>query len=121
VIPKQDRTPVRQAREIERKYNLNNDFTEIEKMATNAQRTAEVANSKATSAVATAGEAASKANAVGEQFNSLSERVSQNTESISFLDNRVKTLEESGTGGGEPGVGLSVVNGLLCITYKEGE
>jgi len=52
VIPKQDRQGVRQAKEIEQKYDLNQDFSAIEKMASNAQRSAEYANIKAQDATA---------------------------------------------------------------------
>ena len=57
MIPKQDRQGVRQAREIEQKYDLNKDFSEIQQMAANAQRAAEHARNISVSAEKTAREA----------------------------------------------------------------
>lgn len=47
MIPKQDRQGVRKATDIEQKYNLNTDFSKIEKLASDAQRAASAAISKA--------------------------------------------------------------------------
>lgn len=90
MIPKQDRTPVRKATDIEQKYNLDQNIDEVMKVATNAQRAA-------TNAVSVANNAAS----VAASANATAE---QNRDGISGLNERVGTLEE--TGGG---VDLSVV------------
>ena len=79
-MSKQDRTPVRTASNLERKYKFGQDLTEISKIANNANRAATNAQSIASNAAATAAEAKETAD-------------------------RIAT-------------GLSVVNGLLCITYE---
>ena len=57
MIPKQDRQGVRQARDIEQKYDMNKDFSEIQQMAANAQRSAENARNISVVAERTAREA----------------------------------------------------------------
>ena len=83
---KQDRQGVRKASDIEQKYKLNNDFSAIEKLATEAQRTAALANARANNAAADA--------------NKATQSVANMSESVSDLGERVDTLEETGGGGG---------------------
>ena len=79
-MSKQDRTHVRTASDLERKYKFGQDLTEISKIANNANRAATNAQSVANNAASTAADAKATA-----------ERIA---------------------------TGLSVVNGLLCITYE---
>ena len=85
-MSKQDRQGVRTPADIERKYDLGRDFSEIEKQLSNAQRTAASAKSTADNAASMAGEAAQAVESMGSQVTDLSERVD--------------TLEQSGVGGG---------------------
>lgn len=93
MIPKQDRQGVRKATDIEQKYDLGKDVSEIEKIAIEAQKTAATANAKANNAVSAASEATQKVDNMGETVNG-------NTEAIALLTERVDAFEESGSGGG---------------------
>jgi hypothetical protein len=75
VIPKQDRSPIRQAREIEQKYNLNTDLTAIKKIAAGAQRIAEKANSTIADVVGTANEAKEIAVGMSAQIEDILKRL----------------------------------------------
>lgn len=90
MIPKHDRQGVRQAKEIEQKYDLNTDFSAIEKLANDANRAATSANTKASGAVSLASTA--------------SQQAMQNTEGIFALGVRVTALEQNS------GVGEGVMN-----------
>ena len=101
MIPKQDRQGVRKAADIEQKYDLNKDFSEIEKIASNALNTANAAIRQASSALNVADEAKETADGAAEQLSSVSASVSVNTENISALDKRVETLEKVEPSGGD--------------------
>lgn len=107
MIPKQDRQSVRRAVDIEQKYDLNKDFSEIERVANEAKSTATAANTKANYAKELADENAESIETLSESHAALSETVgenteaiSENTEDISDLTERVTDLEENP---GEPG------------------
>lgn len=103
MIPKQDKQGVRKAADIEQKYKLNQDFSEIEKVAANAQRAASTALSAANNAASVATSAKATADGTAEQLSSVSESVNTNAENISSLDKRVETLEKVEPGSGESG------------------
>ena len=88
---KQDRQGVRQAAELERKYNLGSD-SQAMSIATDAKRTAERAESTASNSAA----------------------------NVASLNDRVSALESGGSPGESVDLGLSVVNGMLCVTYENG-
>ena len=98
-MSKQDRQGVRTPADIERKYDLGQDYSKAIKIANDAQRAATNAQDIAANANNTASE----------------------------LSVRVEALENSGGGGGgdSPGttvdLGLSIVDGKLCVTYTQGE
>ena len=79
MIPKQDRQGVRQAREIEKKYNLNTDFSEIEKLANDANRAATSANTKANGAMSLVSSVSQSVNALADEINALKNGVMQST------------------------------------------
>lgn len=89
MIPKQDRQGVRTARDIEQKYNLNTDFSAIEKQVANANRTAQNAQSAADNA-------ATMAEELSDDVGELAQSVGIHSENIMNLDERVTELEESG-------------------------
>ena len=72
---KQDRQGVRKASDIERKYNLDRDYTEIINVANNAQRVATTAAARATSAQNTANEVAADFSAILERVLALESAV----------------------------------------------
>lgn len=80
-MSKQDRQGVRTPADIERKYDLGQDFSQIEKLAANAQRSAEMAYK-------TAAEANAAANKV--------------TTDIEDIITRLEALEAGGSGGNSP-------------------
>lgn len=88
---KWDRTSVRKAEELERKYNLASE-SQVMNVAADAMRKAEQAEAAADSSVA----------------------------NIVSLDRRVSALENGGSPGGSIDLGLSVVNGMICVTYESG-
>lgn len=75
MIPKQDRQGVRHARDIEQKYDLNTDFTAIKKIAADAQRIAEKANSTIADVVGTANEAKEIAVGMSAQIEDILKRL----------------------------------------------
>ena len=81
MIPKQDRSPVRTPAHIEQKYNLNTDFSAIEKMASAANRNAE--------------QARSVANDAAKQIKTVSEQQASLSKDIALLDKRIEELENS--------------------------
>ena len=106
-MSKQDRTRVRTASDLERKYKFGQDLTEVVKAANNASRMATSAQSIASNAVGLAAEAKETADGVDAKATNAEE-------TATALESRVSALEQdSGSD-----VGLSVVNGLLCITYE---
>ena len=76
MIPKQDRQGVRQAKEIEQKYDLDKDYNELVKLAADAQRAATNAQNVAANAHNTAKESES---------------------TVSTMDGRVSALEKAST------------------------
>lgn len=102
-MSKQDRQGVRTAAQLEQKYDFNQDVATVIEIAENASRTADAASRRADAAVSAATTAKNMAE--------------NNAEDITALGERVDTLEESGGGG--INLGLSVVDGVLCVTYKE--
>ena len=93
-MSKQDRTPVRTAPDLERKYKFGQDLSEVISIANNANRAATNAQSVANNAASAAAEATATANGID-----------------------AKATEALSTAKGVAN-GLSVVNGLLCITYE---
>ena len=133
MIPKQDRQGVRQAKDIEQKYDLNKDFSAIEKLAANANKTAQSAQSAANNAATLAEEVNTSLEAFAKsttaQFESVNSDISELSESISTdihnLDERMTDLENSdfdGEDGFSPTVELSKSGGVttLTITDKNG-
>lgn len=106
-MSKQDRQGVRTASDLERKYKFGQDLTEISKIANNANRAATNAQSIASNAAATAADA--KATADG-----VDAKATNAEETATALESRVSALEQNS--GSD--VGLSIVDGLLCITYE---
>lgn len=94
---KQDRQGVRQAADLERKYDLG-------------------AESKALSIATDAKAAAERAIA---SVGSLNAGIKKNAEDITALDESVQELSKKIDGG--TSAFLSVVDGKLCITYEEEE
>lgn len=87
MIPKQDRQGVRQAKEIEQKYDLGEkDYSAVIQIANNAQKTAEIAKSAVAGAVQTANKASSDVAAVQKS-------VSENAEDIKALQEEIKDIE----------------------------
>ena len=99
-MSKQDRQGVRTPADIERKYDLGHDFSEIEKQLTNVQRTAASAKSTADNAASVAGSAAQEVESVSGQVDSLSARV--------------ETLEQSGAAFTTDET-LTLANGVLSV------
>lgn len=93
-MKKQDRIWPRTATQLERKYNFGQDITEVVRVANSAKQMADNAETAANNAISAAADA--KATAEG-------------------FEGRISALEQESGGG----FGLSVVNGLLCITYEE--
>jgi 3-keto-L-gulonate-6-phosphate decarboxylase len=91
--PKQDRQGVRTASDLERKYKLGQDYDDIKVIASGAQNTAAHAANTANSATAVAMSAKATA------------------------DKALEVASNASTSD----VGLSVVDGLLCVTYIEKE
>lgn len=106
-MSKQDRQGVRSAPQLERKYKFGQDLTEITKVANNANRAATSAQSIASNAASAAAEAKTTAEGVDA-------KATHAEETATALESRVSALEQNS--GSD--VGLSVVNGLLCITYE---
>lgn len=132
MIPKQDRQGVRKAMDIEQKYDLNTDFSEIEKIATDAKATASAANTRAKEARMAVDELADSTeaqfNEVNANITELGQSVEIHSENIINLDERLDTLENSGVGGGGGADGFSPIVELsktgdvttLKITDKNG-
>ena len=103
MIPKQDRQGVRKAMDIEQKYDLNTDFSEIEKLAADAQRLASDARSKAQNAQSSVAELAESTETqfaeVNADISEIGESVAIHSENITNLDERLDTLEKSDLGG----------------------
>ena len=107
MIPKQDRQGVRHARDIEQKYDLNTDFSTIEKIAADAKLTASDAKTKAQNAEKAVEELGKSTTqqfeTVGKTISELSNSVQENADNISGLDERIETLEKEESAAGEDG------------------
>lgn len=82
VIPKQDRQGVRTAAHIEQKYDLNQDYSKIAKIATDAQKAAEKANNGVSE--------------VKEDVKSVVGRVEELEKTTGFTTDDTLTLSEEG-------------------------
>ena len=82
MIPKQDRQGVRTAAHIEQKYDLNQDYSKIAKIATDAQKAAEKANNGVSE--------------VKEDVKSVVGRVEELEKTTGFTTDDTLTLSEEG-------------------------
>lgn len=104
MTPKQDRQGVRKASDIEQKYNLNQDFSEIEKLANDAQRAAAQASSASQDAINAANETRGQLNTLSSSVSQNSKDIASHSQSIESLDGRVYILENlDPPGAGEDG------------------
>lgn len=108
-MSKQDRQGVRTPADIERKYDLGKDYSEIQKLATDAKNAADAASRTASSAKQTA-------DTTAQQFETMGEAVSE-------MDERVTELENAAPNGG--GVSfttdetLSLTDGVLSVNRAD--
>ena len=104
MTPKQDRQGVRKASDIEQKYNLNQDFSEIEKLANDAQRAAAQASDASQDAINAANETRGQLTALSSSVSQNSKDIASHSQSIASLDSRVCILEHlDPPGAGEDG------------------
>lgn len=75
MIAKQDRQGVRKASDIEQKYDLNVDYSAIEKTANEAKRVADIANTRVTNLGGEVSDAVSDIEALDQKASDLNKRV----------------------------------------------
>ena len=130
MIPKQDRQGVRQAKEIEQKYNLNNDYTEIKNIAVNAQRAASNAQSVSNNAATDAAIAKATADGFAKDISTIMDRlialesaviavvaVTDTQSETKQLLGSVGVLSVSGHMVNKPGESIIVPGGNAVVTY----